>query len=67
MHNKLTQEQIDHRLKIYDECIDRMMLVVYGNREGHSEQAAAVVKELRGARKRFIKRMEGGRIGRKAR
>jgi hypothetical protein len=33
---------------------------------GHNEeQAAAVLKELRGNRDRFIKRMEAGKVGRK--
>lgn len=67
MHNKLTQEQIDHRLKMYDECIKRMTLFFHEDRGHSSEQAAALVKELRGARDRFVKRMEGTRIGRKAR
>jgi hypothetical protein len=67
MQNKLTTEQVDARLRMYTEAIDRMLIVVYSNKEGDAEQAAAIVKELRGARKRFIKRMEGTAIGRKAR
>lgn len=65
MHNKLTHEQIDARCKMYDEAINRMMIFVYGNMEGSSEQAAAIVKELRGARKRFLKRMQATNVGRK--
>lgn len=67
MHNKLTHEQVDHRLVMYDKAIEHLLLYVHSHREGQAEQAAAIVKELRGARKRFVKRMNGTRIGRKAR
>jgi hypothetical protein len=65
MQKKLTHEQVDARVRMYQEAIDRMTIFVHGNKEGDSEQAAAIIKELRGTRKRFLKRMEATAVGRK--
>jgi hypothetical protein len=63
MNNKLTQEQINNRLKAYQRVIEDLNACCIAgiNEEG----AAAVLKELRGNRNRFIKRMEAGNVGRK--
>lgn len=64
MQRKLTQEQIDNRLKAYTEAIEHLMTkcLTGVNQEG----TAAVIKELRGNRDRFVKRMEAGKVGRKS-
>lgn len=66
MNNKLSQEQVDSRLRMYQQAIDTMRAFTEGNRERDAEQAAAVLKELRGNRNRFIKRMEAGKVSRKS-
>lgn len=63
MQRKLTQEEIDNRIKAYQEIADYLAMMCESgfNEEG----AAAVLKEVRGNRDRFIKRMEAGKVGRK--
>lgn len=63
MNNKLTQEQIDTRLVMYERVTQ--LLTAWVHTGPGSEQAAAVLKEVRGNRDRFIKRMEAGKVGRK--
>lgn len=65
MNNKLTQEQIDSRVRMYEKAIELMTRCVQYSVGHGEEQAAAVLKELRGNRDRFIKRMEAGKVGRK--
>lgn len=65
MNNKLTQEQVDSRVRMYDKAIELMTNCVKYS-VGHGEEQAAVLKELRGNRDRFIKRMEAGKVGRKS-
>lgn len=65
MNNKLTQEQIDGRLRAYERAIAYVTVLVMKTGGVDEQGAAAVVKELRGNRNRFIKRMEAGKVGRK--
>lgn len=66
MNNKLSQEQVDSRVRMYDKAIELMTNCVRYSVGHGEEQAAAVLKELRGNRDRFVKRMEAGKVGRKS-
>lgn len=65
MQSKLTQNQIDARLRCYDQALTHVLTIVSGHRAGDHEQATAVYNELVSARARFLKRMEAGAVGRK--
>ena len=62
MNNKLTQDQIAARIRMYNKAIE--LMTDYAKLD--NEQAKAVVKVLVWSRNDFIKRMEAGKVGRKA-
>ena len=56
MNNKLTQNDIENRLIMYERV--NQLLMAWVHTGPAADQAAAVVKEVRSNRDRFIKRME---------